>query len=65
MARANAQPKSPYARGNKGPFIYSDEYHNWAQAVEKHGLMSDVTIEADKKFRARFGVPYTPVGDYS
>lgn len=65
MARANAQPKSSYARGNKAPFKYSDEYENWAHAVDKHGLQSDEAVEADKRFRARFGVPYRPVGDYS
>lgn len=27
------EPRSPYARYNKRPFLYSDAYHNWREAV--------------------------------
>lgn len=48
---------SPYAKYNKAPFKYSDEYYEWAAAVDATGIASDRTITADEKFRRRFNVP--------
>lgn len=33
MSHAKRDPKSPYARYNKRPFAYSDQYHNWREAT--------------------------------
>lgn len=49
--------KSPYATKQKKEFLYSDQYADWAAAVEKHGLDSEEAGDADRKFRQRFGVP--------
>lgn len=53
----SATGKSPYAKHNKAPFRYSDEYFGWVAAADKHGLDSEEAMEADAAFRRRFGVP--------
>lgn len=50
-------PKSPYARRQKRPFVYSDHYQRWAKSVAENGIMSNETIAADIVFRRAFGVP--------
>lgn len=52
---ANKASHSPYAKYNKGPFQYSDEYHRWADAVAKNN--TEEAEVADAAFRKRFGVP--------
>lgn len=54
-------PKSPYARQQKRPYVYSEHYQRWARAVKETGIMSYETIAADQAFRRAFGVPLTKV----
>ncbi len=50
-------PKSPYARQQKRPYVYSEYYHRWARSVAENGALHHETIAADLAFRRHFGVP--------
>ena len=54
MSHSKREPRSPYARYGKKPFVYSGAYHNWRSAVSE-----EERIDADRKFRKAFGVPET------
>lgn len=51
--------KSPYATKGKQAFQYSDAYNQWAAAVNRSGIASTETQEADARFRRLFNVPMT------
>lgn len=58
MTNRNAtKGKSPYAKYEKAPFKYSEEYYAWAAAMNRDGIAGQTTIDADIRFRNRFGVP--------
>lgn len=56
--------KSSYARKGKKPHRYSDAYHAWVAAGERHGYDSEEAIEADAAFRQRWGVPSVAQSTY-
>jgi hypothetical protein len=58
--------KSPYAKYQKLPYRYGENYQRWAKAVAETGLLSAQTMAADAAFRMEFGIPARRhFGDFS
>lgn len=51
--------RSSYATKGKSPYQYSDAYNQWAAAVNRSGIASTETQEADSRFRRLFNIPAT------
>lgn len=60
------QPKSPYQRYNKSPYLYSPIYQLWREAALDSGASSEKAIALSCKHAKFVGVRrYTPEGDFS
>lgn len=62
MSHHKREPKSPYARHGKRPFLYSDQYHSWRNASDEQDRQRTSAIHA-KKFLG-FNPSDYPTGRY-
>ena len=56
--QAETRGKSPWARKNKRPYIYSDELNNWTACVRKGDKAG--ADKWDRAWRKKFGVGSRP-----